>query len=831
MVRQNQNRDYLLSHQNDQAMQCPLTILTNPLNLQKPNQSQFWRCWQISILLHRNKACDNKLIEVIHLLLSEPYRRKWDLSQKIKSARGTISHFACVHGYVSVVAKLIENDDFQFFEKDVRGFTPLHGACHTGQYNLVKYILLPVRPPITLYMENNIEELREIFVACLKKCSEKGWLGIAKLLLQKINFHQGILLKIIVSNLKHNCSVAVACALLDAIPRCFDSESARTLNSCTCLLISNLWNPHKELTRKLVQVWILVSVEANMVLRQDILLERLYAIYHRDPFVMHLKYCRSYRSTISIQDVLYHALEYGLSYVLELILTYTSEISIDWITEEMKHHGISLIQLSTKNSQCLDIILYASGGQIQNTEELALFKKWYEMTRFIDCSIQTDSLSKTDISFYQIEDYITRLCDRNFRKYTAVFSEIKAIFNFKRDSEDQAILYEIHSFMVAVGQEIRQNHPLFYFEPILAGSASEETRPFRPDEFDYLLKCSNTQAFIEMEQSEDCITHVYIKVQENCTFMAEFMTEKRGFAFPEFKKAMDGHFMRAVLKIMGQDMSKNHIYIDPNFFESKIISCLHLKWRGEKYKDMDIKIDLVPCFTATNIKRPNVRGPYDVYVFSKAMDISPQGTVYPIAYSGIESALVRTLPENGRIGFKLAKAMRIAALLPPEIQCLLTEVFSTEECPKTYILKTSAIMCKIANTRLLSVEEWALLIFRHLELRLKIGEMTTLFTDAVNEDNFLFSCKDPIETEINEERACCVNRKNLLIVVTYLRCFLVKILTENNRDSHIGDVYDIAKRAFSLEPYDKASIYDQCFSYRKPPNEKVDIVERFLKQI
>ena len=133
---------------------------------------------------------------------------------------------------------------------------------------------------------------------------------------------------------------------------------------------------------------------------------------------------------------------------------------------------------------------------------------------------------------------------------------------------------------------------------------------------------------------------------------------------------------------------------------------------------------------------------------------------------------------------------------------MLTEVFAIDECLKTYYLKTSAIVCHLGNpvqSRALSVEEWALLIFKQLELRLKHGNMMTIFGKTEDKPDALFRCLDSIDTEPCEQRQCCEQRRNLLIIVTYLRCLLVEYLKVKKRDIRLEDINIMAKNACDLK--------------------------------
>ena len=303
--------------------------------------------------------------------------------------------------------------------------------------------------------------------------------------------------------------------------------------------------------------------------------------------------------------------------------------------------------------------------------------------------------------------------------------------------------------------------------------------------------------------------YVSIKVKADSTNLEEYTLDTEEFDIHKFKDRMDIYFKEAVIAVVRNHKQGNFLFIDPNFYETKPISCLHLHWRGINYKDMKIKIDIVPAFKIENYNPLFIytAEPCEYYAFCKTGFVRGESTIYPVAYSDVELKLIAQLPESARNGLKLAKGMRIAALFPAEILQILREVFSIEDCLKTYILKTSLfyyIKGSEMDSRQLSTEEWAYLIYLHLEIRLMAtGKLPSLFTIPYgpSRDPLLFGCMDSLNTDVGHERQCCVNRKNLLLITHYLRVVLEVYLRENGYSHYkLTPLIAMATKAAKSDP-------------------------------
>ena len=55
--------------------------------------------------------------------------------------------------------------------------------------------------------------------------------------------------------------------------------------------------------------------------------------------------------------------------------------------------------------------------------------------------------------------------------------------------------------MDIIAQEMSKRNPVYTVKPILVGSQKENTRPFLPDEFDFLLVLTHLQSLVDIKTS------------------------------------------------------------------------------------------------------------------------------------------------------------------------------------------------------------------------------------------------------------------------------------------------------------------------------------------
>ena len=130
-----------------------------------------------------------------------------------------------------------------------------------------------------------------------------------------------------------------------------------------------------------------------------------------------------------------------------------------------------------------------------------------------------------------------------------------------------------------------------------------------------------------------------------------------------------------------------------------------------------------------------------------------------------ENEFVSHLPSNIRLGYTLAKSLRIAAISKPRDFSSLNlnddEKINSEDVITTYMLKTCLILLFIDNQKndvafSASNCRWAEMIYRRLRKCIAARKLETYYGDGV-----LFQCGDHADDD-RVDRVCC--QKRLLIV-------------------------------------------------------------------
>ena len=244
----------------------------------------------------------------------------------------------------------------------------------------------------------------------------------------------------------------------------------------------------------------------------------------------------------------------------------------------------------------------------------------------------------------------------------------------------------------------------------------------------------------------------------------------------------------------------------------------HLHWRGSHYKDMEIKIDVVPAIPFADHKPASnyVEDPCFYYIFDKEMKVVFGTRLYKVAYSDVELTLIKKLPRNECQGLKIAKGVRISRLFPTAIQNKLRGVHAIDDYLKTYMLKMALLVIgwswHLTETDIhhegLSPLAWAYMIYCHIRERLITnGELPILFQDITEEG--IFKCTDPLDTPLPKRRACCVKRLNLILISSYLAALIKRQLQTCTIPALIQLLERMASEAAKLRPEGFESLANQ----------------------
>ena len=135
----------------------------------------------------------------------------------------------------------------------------------------------------------------------------------------------------------------------------------------------------------------------------------------------------------------------------------------------------------------------------------------------------------------------------------------------------------------------------------------EGTRAFMPDEFDFLLVCRAFHRFLKITYDGNVAIMAVIRIKAGIENFPRYLIQRGDYLdIGAFKRYMDSYIKTAIKVIFERGQFGASLYVDTNSFQTKKISCLHLIWRGHRYKDMSISIDLVPSLVLDTYQRVSI---------------------------------------------------------------------------------------------------------------------------------------------------------------------------------------------------------------------------------
>ncbi|XP_053383686.1 uncharacterized protein LOC128549926 [Mercenaria mercenaria] len=221
---------------------------------------------------------------------------------------------------------------------------------------------------------------------------------------------------------------------------------------------------------------------------------------------------------------------------------------------------------------------------------------------FCPAMILFESLKQKDDAF--------KNCVQTKRKY---FSEasIRNIMNepfvgivkFEEDIEAKAIETEIMSIVKYICRRIEEKDELLANTVIMSGSVAENTKVGLPDEFDFLCVLKKMPELFDTEESADnSYVHLKLKEVHRGTARGRFFGPYPYFSISQ-RRLLDRFH-----DVLQEIMQLSAIYKHPNIFQVKQgiqkpydtpNFALTLRWCCLKYKNMTVKIDLVPACQIT----------------------------------------------------------------------------------------------------------------------------------------------------------------------------------------------------------------------------------------
>ena len=759
-----------------------------------------------------SKACRRCTREVIDVFLSAKYADKIK-TDSLDVYNRTASHMACETGNFEIVQLLVDRG---LYHTNYRGgvggalWTPFQMACNEGQFNTVNYLLSKSkqllfgqsRAYVFKYISGGLE------LACMN-----GHVDIVKLLMTHSLYMKANqtelkchLWKCIGIAINHH-KVQLCVYLIGFVDT---TSNASSVDTALSKFKENVWLPHKQIVRELFLLWL------NLIMKYPWPL----IDYEKLQNFIYGEIVGTFKSLFQSTEVdirlLYFAMSNNISELTNILISQSQAISRDKLSMPLKHKGISLLHSSTRHKELRDIMNREFGIDFSEpTTDLGSLVREHEISKDISTSIKSSSKLKSDqvVPLNKTIEYSNDVLKKNMMHILDKYRHYGHRINHtstKEEAEKKLILQTVKTFMEFTSKEISKINPLFRFRPIQVGSSKEGTRSYMPDEFDFMLFCEEIQPYLKVSIIKtEVLPQVFINVRQNgFRSLLPYLNNDNSFDFMKFKDEMDVYFETAALAVVQNGQCGGNIFIDENCFEKRNISCITLQWRGQYYHDMPIKIDIVPVLQCPETLKSLTKQPCKLYIFCKGENVYFEQPAYKIAYSEVELKLIKELPAPAKQALKLAKGLRVTRMFPQDIIDQLCEVYSIEDCLKTYMLKMSLLICFEANRgnkdmESLSKEEWVYMVFIHLEYSLyHYGIIPSMF--ALATEDHLFYCRESKDIKIEHERRCCVERKNLLLLVAFLRC---TIQTQVNLDEKQLLLNYMAKEAidFGLNKNMKAS--------------------------
>ena len=759
-------------------------------------------------------ACGRGEVDMLRLILTDPIL-KVRVKTNVRDAHGdSPSHWACIGGHVNVIKLLHEFNAFRAFVRNKDGIQPFHVACAEGQLNAVRFMLKEFSILYHMSIQDDTSQdilFKGLEIASKSKDGTDVVRAFADYLLIKIR-------PIDITTIKQTETVLLIVDTLRKVtnPSCWNAvcslmrEQYFTLDTS---VFESLYSLFKTTYYSLWGLTLLVQHKKNPFRLDKNNIARI--MLHRH-YVMFAVISNIYENAVSFADkhyskqyMLYHAVSRGITDLVLLIITHWPFYSI---TERIE--GISLGNIALKHHNIRSLLgKNQISRQVANSQDIKEFSNWFSTKRFLSSSISLIQQQHLPIRCSGIENFIKDLYLDEIEQIYAIDKIIKLCSILNDDpsrEEKQLVLKTIQQLLCDISKEVSQINQLYTFKAMQVGSSMEGTRPFRPDEFIFLLICTEIIRYLEISQHIESHTSVSIKLLDPlCPIILQKQWIMQGgyFNFVEYSWYLRRQIY-IVLKHLFQTGSYGpYLYIESLFHGLAEIPCIHLKWRGPVYKDMSITIDLVPALRIRNYnpKIAFVNEPCEYYTFPKGIFFHSKGySLWPVAFSEVELKLVCSLPEQARSGLKLAKGVRIRELFPKKVVQLLHNVSSLDDCLKTYMLKTNVIVLSKVVPKATKFDDvqWAYMTYALVVQRLLLlGSIPHIFDVSPQHNIFtVFACRHDTDIPCEEERKCCIQRKNLVIIALNIREVLRICLENEGKD--IAQLDTFVFEALRKQPFE-----------------------------
>ena len=263
----------------------------------------------------------------------------------------------------------------------------------------------------------------------------------------------------------------------------------------------------------------------------------------------------------------------------------------------------------------------------------------------------------------------------------------------RHKEEVQEITDCVTDLLLNIADEISRQTPVLSFRCILAGSTSEGTKCYAPNELDFVCIFTNTDGL-----------HLYatsVTVQDDSSDWMLFCSIKNFLDPRKLAQSFYDQVFRALQLIIDKLPSSEKLCVSQFALQRMDkISKLQLLWRGEAFPDLIIYVDLVPAFTfresrTTSIHTwpENVRIDNDFFVLAKTSrhNYRPSND-FRVSHCRLEREVMAGLPDYMKNGYIFSKAVRIADICGEQFNFKnfdVEEDISAEDFITSYILKNS----------------------------------------------------------------------------------------------------------------------------------------------
>ena len=720
-----------------------------------------------------SKACRVGSTEMLKLVLSCQQHKPIDTA--LPSYR-LASYNACRYGYFDVAKVLISSGHFTL--EPYQQHDPIAVACKYNQAHVLQ-LMLRLMPTLRPGFCLRSEEGQEYLCRLLHMSSHNGSVDATRALLLFIDGESE--------------------TTVDAFYRCCHAAVKRNNIKIGWVLLERLLEHPPDGVAHAQHVQQVISASETRSSKIHRVIYKWWIMHRTQPFSECLQqiFPESWRSdplTFTAHELYYCFSHRITDHVTEILQTKPKAVRQVYRTAV---NGIALFNLSRKHLQiaelCRDLDQELTPEQ-RLTQ--AKYAKWYEEVRFSykilptsDCRLKGDP---------NANDVIKAIIASNPATVMSLeMTEVKET---------------IHCLFERACERLGSENPLFRCFPRLLGSAREESKSYMPDEFDYILVFALNDELVDIKhiagEFYNCSLHVRAEHLNNPQ-VKPYIDHGNRFNMKSFVRDVYDVLERIVLEFVSPAAPArplhHNLHLEPNFFQNRNVSHIVFKWRGNDYKDMTVKVDIVPGLEFKHYRsrfdeevgtQVAMNAPTRTYVVYKHESLVQDGVdVLPLSFSDAEYVKFSMCSPVARHGYKLSKAMRIMKLLPMElISDLRISVYSIEDYLPTYFLKMCLFYCwdMIGERLELTEIQWTLVLYVYLKDRLeRHGALPNYFKSASYKYvDKVFECTDDI-TGANPDhvdRACCVKRRNLIRIVSRIIAALEQYCETENISTQFIDI-------------------------------------------